>query len=190
VSSAVWSPTISPKRTILFGLLSSEINLTPTSFIVLGLVARQRQVTPYELKQIVAASIGNFWSVPHSQLYAEPDRLAAAGYLAREQEEDGLRRKRYSLTDRGCAALGEWLSAPAPELPELRDESLLKVFFDADPGSLAAARRDAHRAKLEEYERRAELDDGSGPRGPWRALAAGVGHEREWIRFWSELARE
>ncbi len=64
------------------------------------------------------------------------------------------------------------------------------MFFDAEPGALAAARRDAHRAKLEYYEERAKLDDGSGPRGPWRALAAGVGHEREWIRFWSELAGE
>ncbi len=168
--------------------MQEEINLTPTSFIVLGLVARQGSATPYELKQVVAASVGNFWSVPHSQLYAEPDRLAAAGYLAREQESGGLRRKRYSLTDRGRAALERWLGSPSPQLPELRDESLLKLFFDADPRALAAARRDAHRAKLEEYERRAELDDGTGPRGPWHALAAGVGHEREWVRFWSALA--
>ena len=46
----------------------AELSLTPTSFIVLGLVERSAGATPYELKQMVAASIGNFWSVPHSQL--------------------------------------------------------------------------------------------------------------------------
>lgn len=174
----------------MFQTDARPVKLTPTSFIVLGFVARRGEATPYELKQAVAASVGNFWSVPHSQLYAEPDRLADAGYLEREQETDGLRRKRYSLTDRGGVALEEWLVSPASELPELRDESLLKVFFDADPRAVAAAQRDAHRAKLGEYERLAEHDDGEGPRGPWVALRAGIAHEREWVRFWSELAAE
>lgn len=170
--------------------MADEIALTPTSYIVLGLVAGRGEATPYELKQVVAASIGNFWSVPHSQLYAEPDRLARAGHLSREQERGGLRRKRYSITERGRAALDEWLATPRQDLPELRDESLLKVFFDADPRALAAVQRDAHRAQLEEYERLAEHDDGRGPRGPRRALQAGIGHEREWVRFWAELAGE
>jgi len=161
-------------------------SLSPTSFIVLGLLAHGA-ATPYELKQAIAASIGNFWSVPHSQLYAEPDRLTEAGYLIRRQEESGLRRKRYSLTESGRAALEEWLATPTAELPELRDESLLKLFLGARPDSFAAAQRDAHRVKLEEYERVAAMDDGSGPRGPRHALEAGIRHEREWVRFWSEL---
>jgi DNA-binding PadR family transcriptional regulator len=165
-----------------------EAVLTPTSFIVLGLLERSPGATPYELKQAVAASIGNFWSVPHSQLYAEPERLSVAGYLVREQEPTGLRRKRYALTDRGRAALTQWRAAPARALPELRDESLLKLFFDADPRALAARQRDAHAAKLAEYEAIAANDAGQPPRGPWLALEAGIGHEREWVRFWSEIA--
>ncbi len=168
--------------------MQADIPLTSTSFIVLGLIESSGNATPYELKQVVARSIGNFWSVPHSQLYSEPDRLAAAGYLTREQERSGLRRKRYRLTERGRAALGEWRRTPTRRLPELRDESLLKLFFNADPLTFAASQRDAHRAKLAEYERRAEEDTGAEPRGPWRTLAAGIGHEREWVRFWSELA--
>ena len=168
--------------------MQADIPLTPTSFIVLGLIEWRGSATPYELKQAVARSIGNFWSVPHSQLYSEPDRLAAAEYLVREQETSGLRRKRYRLTERGRAALEEWRTTPTRRLPELRDESLLKLFFDGDPRTFAASQRDAHRAKLAEYERRAEEDDGSEPRGPWRTLAAGIGHEREWVRFWSQLA--
>jgi hypothetical protein len=47
---------------------------------------------------------------------------------------------------------------------------------------------DAHRAKLAEYEARRALDTAEGPRGPWHALDAGIAHEREWVRFWAQLA--
>ena len=59
------------------------IQLTQTSYVVLGLVARAGEATPYDLKQIVAATIGGFFSIPHSQLYAEPERLAGAGFPTR-----------------------------------------------------------------------------------------------------------
>ena len=69
------------------------MQLTPTSYIVLGLLeAADGEATPYDLKQAVAASVGNFWSIPHSQLYAEPERLARAGYLTEERETHGRRR--------------------------------------------------------------------------------------------------
>ena len=50
--------------------------LTPTSYLVLGLVAREGPSTPYDLKRHVAATIGHFWSFPHALLYKEPPRLA------------------------------------------------------------------------------------------------------------------
>lgn len=160
--------------------------LTPTSFIVLGLL-EEKEGTPYELTARAAASVGNFWSVPRSALYAEPDRLVSGGYLEREQESDGLRRKTYRLTDRGRAALEAWRAAPCDNLPELRDEALLKLFFGADPRALAATQRDAHRDKLAEYERVHEIC-GDDPEGRLQTLEAGIAHEREFIRFWSELA--
>lgn len=167
-----------------------SVNLTPTSYIVLGLLERAGESTPYDLKRLVSASVGNFWSVPHSQLYAEPQRLARTGYLTERREEDGRRRRLYSVTERGREALADWRSEPTSELPELRDPGLLKLFFGADCETLAAVRRDAHRAKLTAYEERRSLDTGDGPRGPWRALDAGIAHEREWVRFWGELAGE
>ena len=166
------------------------MQLTPTSYIVLGLLERAGEATPYELKQLVAASVGNFWSVPHSQLYAEPERLAGAEYLREQREPGGRRRRLYSLTDRGRDALDAWRDEATEELPELRDPGLLKLFFGAEERALAAVRRDAHRAKLAEYEARRGLDTGDGPRGPWRALDAGIAHEREWVRFWAKLAGE
>ena len=61
--------------------MSNEIRLTPTSYIVLGLLEAAGEATPYDLKQMVAVGLGNFWSLQHAQLYTEPERLAGAGYL-------------------------------------------------------------------------------------------------------------
>jgi DNA-binding PadR family transcriptional regulator len=92
-----------PKRTIESPLIK-VIELTQTSYTVLGLISMAGEPTPYDLKQLVAISVGNFWSIPHSQLYAEPDRLADAGYLTVRRESGGRRRKHYKLTSR-C---GRW----------------------------------------------------------------------------------
>jgi PadR family transcriptional regulator AphA len=165
-------------------------NLTPTSYIVLGLLSSAGEATPYDLKQMVAGSVGHFWSIPHSQLYSEPERLAAGGYLNERREAGGRRRKHYSLTSKGRKALGEWLDRPAEELLELRDPGILKLFFGADPHPLAAAQLESHKRRLADYEK---LVDGpipdDVPNGPRLALDAGIGHEREYVRFWSKLAK-
>lgn len=167
--------------------MSSEIRLTPTSYIVLGLLEVAGEATPYDLKRIVAISLGNFWSIQHAQLYTEPERLTAAGYLSERREEEGRRRKHYKVTTRGREALREWLAEPTEELTELRDPGLLKVFFGSDPKALAKAQIPAHRDKLTEYE---ELRSSAGeemPPGPRLALEAGITHEQGWVRFWSRL---
>jgi DNA-binding PadR family transcriptional regulator len=172
--------------------MSASMDLTPTSYIVLGLVERFGEASPYDLKQAVARSVGNFWSVPHSQIYREAARLEAGGYLScREERTPGGRpRKLYRLRRRGQRAMARWREDPPEELPELRDPGLLKLFFDADPLALAQARVEAHKEKLSECQQRRKLDPREGPRGAWLALDAGIGHEREWVRFWSQLARD
>jgi len=163
--------------------------LTATSYIVLGFLDLRDEATPYDLKRMVEVSIGNFWSVPHSQLYAEPARLATAGYVSERRERAGRRRRHYSLTDKGREALAEWREHPTDRLPELRDLSLLKMFFGGDPAKLAPVQRAAHEAKLDYYRGLLAGDPGSPPRGLWRTLRAGVRHEREWVRFWRALER-
>ena len=169
----------------------TAIELTPTSYIVLGLVEQLGEASPYDLKQAVMRSVGNFWKVPHSQIYREAERLKVAGHLdcRREETAGGRPRKVYSLAERGKRELSRWKEQPPQELPELRDPGLLKLFFGADPGPLAEARREAHQRKLEEYEARKRENPGRGPQGPWLSLDAGIGHEREWVRFWSAIAR-
>jgi len=162
--------------------------LTPTSVIVLGLIERAGEATPYDLKAMVAASVGNFWSVPHSAIYAEAQRLAGAGYLDERRESGGRRRRIYTLTEGGSRALSQWCDEPTAALPELRDLALLKVFFGADPARIAVNQLDAHREKLSRYEAQRAEDDGRGPRGPALTLEAGIGHEREWVNYWERLA--
>ncbi len=170
--------------------MSSEIRLTPTSYIVLGLLNEAGEATPYELKQIVATTLGDFWSLPHAQLYAEPERLASGGLLSERRERGGRRRKYYKLTDAGRHALEGWLAEPTEEQTELRDPALLKIFFGADPQSMAAVQLPVRNRKVEGYEELLGQIDGHVPEGMVLALRVGIAHEREWVRFWSKIQAE
>jgi PadR family transcriptional regulator AphA len=167
-----------------------DIQLTPTSYIVLGLLDRAGVATPYELNRLVDLSVGNFWSLPRSQLYAEPARLAQAGYLSEEQEQSGRRRKRYALTARGSQALRRWTEEPTYDYPELRDPSLLKVFFGADPRAMAAAQLSTLRPLLARFEELRAKDTGEGPNGPRQTLQVGIDHVETSIRAWERIAGE
>jgi DNA-binding PadR family transcriptional regulator len=168
-------------------------SLTPTSYLVLGLVAHLGSATSYDLKQAVAGTIGGFWSVPHSQLYAEPARLARAGLLGEDREAGGRRRRTYTLTATGRAALDRWLDTPAVEGTELRDPALLKLYFgrQARPGSVARVAAHAagvHRRHLAAYEaliadppRRTDLHQLS-------ILALAARYEAEAASFWDAVA--
>ena len=164
-----------------------ELRLTPISFIVLGFVNWSGETTPYGLKQLVAASVGNFWTLQHAQLYSEPERLAKAGYLTEERERGGRRRKLYSITDRGRQALEEWRSEPTDTIFELRAPALLKLFFGADPVELAKVQVGAHRRKLAEYEEIRDTMPEDVPAGPRLALDAGIASERHQIEWWEAV---
>ena len=165
-----------------------EIRLTPTSYIVLGLLEMAGESTPYALKQLAAGSVGFFWTLQHAQLYTEPERLTAAGYLNEKREETGRRRKLYSITAKGRRALEDWRTETTTDLAELREPALLKLFFGADPGALAAVQIPANEERLAEYERiRAEMPYDV-PAGPRQALEMGIRFERAAIAFWEELA--
>ena len=169
--------------------MSSDVNLTPTSVIVLGLLEfLGGEGTPYDLKQAVAITVGHFWTFQHAQLYTETERLAKAGLLTEEREEGGRRRKHYALTAKGRQALEVWRRQPATDVPELRDLGVLKVFMGGDVVELARAQLAAHEAKLQEYHEIRKLDQGLEPRGPWIALEIGVDYEKHMIRTWRRLA--
>jgi PadR family transcriptional regulator AphA len=164
----------------------SSPRLTETSYIVLGLLEQAQPATPYDIKQLAQMSTVNFWALPHTQLYSECARLAREGLLSEEQEQTGRRRRIYRVTDSGRKALEDWRAQPSRESFELRDVATLKLFFGADPATLAATQVEVHERRLQGCEALlANLTDA--PQG-WRlALECGLGHEREYIRFWSAL---
>jgi DNA-binding PadR family transcriptional regulator len=164
----------------------STPRLTDTSYAVLGLLDQAGPATPYQLKQIAQVSIFHFWAIPHTQIYAECSRLAEAGLLDEEREESGRRRRIYSLSAAGRTALDEWRSDPEAAFYELRDPGLLKLFLGADPKALAQTQIGRHERRLAEYEQLLEQD--GMPEGVRLAIEGGVGHQREYVRFWSRLA--
>jgi PadR family transcriptional regulator, regulatory protein AphA len=180
----------------MVGAMSNR-KLTDTSYAVLGLLDLCEPATPYQLKQAAQVSIFHFWTIPHTQLYTECARLAEAGLLEEEREETGRRRRIYRLSKEGRKAFEEWRSDPDAGLYELRDPGLLKLFCGADPAALAEALLEKHRERLAEYEQiqdqmglpeSVEVADQAGlPEGVRLALESGIGHEREYIRFWSRL---
>jgi PadR family transcriptional regulator AphA len=166
-------------------------SLTPTSYVVLGLVGAFGPCTSYDMKRFVSVSIGYFWPFPHSQLYAEPARLAQLGLLQERQETTGRKRRTYTLTDAGRAALGDWLAEPSDEPTEIRDLSVLKLFFgaqadDGDVGALASHAVEAHRRRLAEYEAIATNPDIEDHQR--KTLEMGLQFERMAIAFWDDVA--
>ena len=165
-----------------------EVRLSAVSYVVLGFVAWAGEATPYRLKQLVAGSVGNFWTLQHAQLYTEPERLAKAGYLTEQRERGGRRRKVYSITERGREALQAWRAEPTDAIPELRAPALLKLFFGADPATLAPLQIEAQRRKLAEYEAIRDSMPDSMPEGPRLALDAGIASTLQQIEWWQRLA--
>ena len=85
----------------------------------------------------------------------------------------------------GRKALREWRADTETELYELRDPGLLKLFCGADPATLAEAQLERHQRRLHSYEELlAQTDLAEGVK---LSLESGIGHEREYVRFWSRL---
>jgi PadR family transcriptional regulator AphA len=173
--------------------MSTELRLGPTSYLVLGLVAMSGPSTPYDLKRYVQLTVGNFWPFPHTQLYAEPARLAEAGLLEETREEAGRRRRHYTITAAGRQRLSEWLSEPVGSPTEYRDLGLLKFFFAelAQPGdviALAHQQAAAQRAQQARYEAIvARFRDQPEQASRVRSAELGIRLARTAAEFWEEI---
>ena len=181
--------------------MSTE-RLTPTSYLVLGLLAREGPSTPYALERHVAATLGNFWSFPHTLLYSEPSRLESLGLVTEMRESHGRRRRTFAITPAGLEELTAWLERPAGARTVLRDLGLLQLFF-MDMASEEARMRLAqeqlaiHRAKLSAYEGDARIERRRGNLAPglrtvehWRGatLPMGLLYEGAAVAFWESVA--
>lgn len=170
--------------------------LGPSAYLVLGFIAELGPSTPYDLKRAVARSISYFWAFPHSQLYIEPERLASLGLLTEVQEDHGRRRRMFTITDTGCAALREWLEAPSTQQTETRDLGLLKLYF-ADLTSPERVRTMAQEQIALHRERLAEYDAYSAQMARYESLhlhqvpiRMGYLFEEAFITFWASILED
>lgn len=174
----------------------SDIRLSSTSYVVLGMIALRGPSTPYDLKRAVGHSVGYFWHFPHAQLYSEPDRLAELGLLELSVEEGGRRRKTYSLTEAGRTALRDWLASPTNEHFQMRDIAELKLFFNevgepSDVHNLANEQIKQHEERIATYEGMvARFGDSPAARPRMITLELGLEMEHAALRFWTALAND
>jgi PadR family transcriptional regulator, regulatory protein AphA len=178
----------------------SIARLTPTSYLILGLLAREGASTAYELERHVAATFGKVWSFARTLLYTEPARLARQGLIDETREPAGRHRRILTITDGGRAALQAWLDRPSSDPSELRDLGLLQMHF-TDQTSPEARRRlaeqqlAAHTGRLSAYEDEAREERGvdATKRGfrtieKWRreTLRMALLYEGAAVAFWTE----
>ena len=176
-------------------LAADSLRLSPVSYLVLGLIGLRGASTPYQLKRAASRSINYFWPFPHSQLYGEPERLAAAGLLSEEREEAGRRRKLYSLTPLGKQALENWLATPPGAIFEMRDMAVLQLFFGEFTSREAIVRLAEDQVRL--YRERLAVYQTIADQYPiapmsqrrMAPLELGIRMAQACIDFWSDIAR-
>ena len=165
--------------------------MTPTAvtWAVLGLIASKPR-SGYDIKRMVDKTIRHFWAASYGQIYPELKRLEEAGWIAGDDVPNGGRARRvFHITEAGRNALNGWFSGMETRI-ELRDESLLRLFFaDLLPGEYALGLLEARRRGYGEmlaYLR--GLDDGSGvPDPPYVDLVYRWGLEYcEWGIEWCD----
>jgi DNA-binding PadR family transcriptional regulator len=133
-------------------------NLNPLSYVVLALIGRNG-AGAHDLVRMARSGQRLHYSGAASKIYAEPKRLARLGYV-NARKEPGKTRERtfYTLTDRGLAALREWLARPS-SFPRIQNEAVARVLASDladDPEKVAESVR-AMRADVEDQRRLLEV---------------------------------
>jgi PadR family transcriptional regulator AphA len=161
---------------------------TAVTWAVLGLLG-VKPMSGYDIKRAVDRTIRHFWAASYGQIYPELKRLEQAGWIAGKDADRGGRTRRvYRITAAGRRELEGWLHGYETRI-EMRDESLLRLFFaDALPADealgLLAARREGYRMMLA-YLR--SLDDGEGEDPPFVDLVYRWGLDYcEWGIEWCD----
>jgi PadR family transcriptional regulator AphA len=124
---------------------------TAVTPVVLGLLALGPR-SGYDIKTVVDRSTRFFWAASYGQIYPELRRLEEEGLIDGEDSPNGGRSRRvYKLTAAGRDALREWLLGTTTTV-ELRDESLLRLFFaDALPREQALQLLEGRKRGHEQY---------------------------------------
>ncbi|SOD91019.1 PadR family transcriptional regulator [Streptomyces sp. Ag109_G2-15] len=167
----------------------ADARLTTSSFLVLGIIDKLGEASAYDVKVEAGRTVAPFWSVPHAQVYAQCDRLLAAGMLTQVRQESRRNRRVLTLTDEGRRALRQWLADPEFVPVEARERGILKLWFGARPEQLAPAQFAEHESILGKYEQLAEDVGELLTPGQREALEFGIRYERMMVDFWDWVRR-
>jgi DNA-binding PadR family transcriptional regulator len=159
---------------------------TAVTPVILGLLSLEPQ-SGYEIKQVVDRSTRYFWAASYGQIYPELRRLESAGLIEGEDTPTGARPRRlYRLTDAGRTELESWLMGRDVTV-ELRDESLLRLFFaDALPQEIGLGLIEGRRLGFQAvHEQLREIDARPGDDPPFVDLVLRWGLAyTEWETRW------
>ena len=104
--------------------MSNELN--DLSYVVMNLIGRNG-AGPHDLVQMARRGQRLFWAGAESKIYEQPKRLERLGYLVSEKTPGKTReRTHYRLTDKGIAALREWLARPTSRTVSSRVKRVLQ----------------------------------------------------------------
>jgi len=122
--------------------------LSPTSYALLGLLARAPQ-SAYELNAVMQRSlIRAFWPRAESHVYSEPKKLLAHGLVSQRREQvNGRKRTVYTITDQGREALRAWMKDDANVDLRSQAEFMLKLIL-ADSGTPGDAQKTLEKANV------------------------------------------
>jgi DNA-binding PadR family transcriptional regulator len=172
-------------------------------YILLGFLNYQ-PMTGYDLKQMIDHSTAHFWHAHHSQVYTtlrqmEHDGLVTSQFI---YEEGQPNRRVYTLSETGKAELKAWLDQPLLEVPSIKEDLLVRVFFSGqrEPEKVLTELKlqlELHQQKLATYHTLVEIEDNE-HKYPhlkrdaafWRAtLAMGIRYEEGYIGWLEDTIR-
>jgi len=160
------------------------VELPATAYVVLGLVSI-RPMTGYELTGYAERSIGNFFPLTRSHIYAELDRLGRLGLLeATEIAQESAPTKRvYEITPDGSDELRHWLEDAVMKEERSRSLFLVRIFFGdrTSPEHLAILLDEFESAARDRRDRLAAMVDklADRPASVFRRSTAMFGLRRE-----------
>lgn len=96
-------------------------------YAILGLLS-WKPSTGYDLKKVFENSSIMYWSGNNNQIYKTLVQLLDEGSVTNEvlHQESAPSKKLYAITDKGVAALKEWVLS-TPELPEFKKTFLVQL---------------------------------------------------------------
>ncbi len=144
-------------------------DLRPVSYVVLALVGREG-AAPHDLVRMAREGQRLYYAGAASKIYEQPKRLEQLGYLNSEKRPGRTRQRTYyTLTEKGLAALREWLGRPSA-FPRIQSDAVARVLASdlADDERVVVESLQSLRQEIAELSEEIDADERRAPSYPHR----------------------